>query len=284
MATPLIVTVNEMDLKNNKYIKEYISSKNNQRVVSLSKLTDKKYRDSERLFICEGYKLANESLTYCSVRYLIISENTVTDDVLLEDILKKACGKSVHVLLLSEQAFLKLSTEKSPQGIISICDYFDYKPDNSHKNGITLFLDGIRDPGNLGTIIRSSESFGAREIILFDSADPYNTKTVRASMGSIFRIPFREINDPEEEINELKKRKIRVLSADISKDSLKLGSYEKRPDDCIVMGNEGHGISDNILKLSDNILTIPMTGNTESLNVAQAATCILWDYFREFHM
>lgn len=273
-----------VDFYVNNYGAEYISSRSNPKVVLYGKLSDKKTRDEYKLFLAEGIKLSDEAITYSCVEKLIISE-AATKNEAIKLLADKAYNKGVAILVLADTAFDKISTEKAPQGVIAITKFIglavadgDFVEWQREKR--LIMLDGIRDPGNLGTILRSAEALGATGVVLHDCADVYNNKTVRAAMGAVFRMPIFITTNGAETVRQMKKCGRRVLGASLGEHTLTLGQYEIDPSDCPIIGNEGHGISTDVLDECSFSLMIPMAGNTESLNAAQAATCILWEYHR----
>jgi TrmH family RNA methyltransferase len=143
-----------------------------------------------------------------------------------------------------------------------------------------IMLDEIRDPGNLGTIMRTAEAMGYRGIILSRCADIYNPKTIRAAMGGIFRLPLYVTDDGAECAKVMKAAGRRVIAAALGEHTLTLGGYEIAESDCAVIGNEGHGISDGVLSECTACVRIPMQGLAESLNASVAASCIMWEYSR----
>ena len=268
-----------------KYGAAYISSRNNPKCVAYSKLTDAKYRTE--YFLAEGEKLSAEALRYADVKEILIS--TAANEQKAEEFALTANKSGVAVTVLEEQTFGKIATEKSPQGIIAVVNLMH----NLHQDDSTdfsewqkgkrlLMLDELRDPGNLGTIIRTAEALGITGIILCGCADIYNPKTVRASMGSIFRMSIYSTKNGSARVEELKSFSRRVLASALDDKAYTLGSFEPNSTDCVVIGNEGHGISREILSKTTGTFMIPMSGNTESLNAASAAAVILWEYYRTF--
>ena len=179
---------------------EYITSRQNPRVVLYSGLKEEKIRVREKLFSAEGTKLTEEAIENAEVKEILASE-AFFDSPLCERIFKAALQKRIKITVLADTAFEKISTEKAPQGVIAIVkmmsglhvsDGFDeWQADKR-----LIMLDEIRDPGNLGTIIRSSEALGIDGIILAGCADIYNPKTVRSAMGALFRMPIYVSSDP----------------------------------------------------------------------------------------
>jgi len=268
------------------YAALYITSRANPKIAALSKLADRKYREGTSLYLAEGIKLTRDALD-AGIRpeTVLFSESFAqTDDACL--LAERTVRSGAPVTVLSDSAFEKVSTEKSPQGVMAVLptggelcrtDGFD----EWQAGRRLLMLDGIRDPGNLGTILRSAEALGVRGVILSDSADLYNPKTVRASMGALFRLPVYLAEDGIDCVRRMQKAGRRVLAAALGEHSFTLGEFETRVSDCAVIGNEGHGLSPEMISACDAALRIPMTGGAESLNAAAAAVCILWEYARE---
>jgi len=263
---------------------EYISSKQNQKVVRYAKLSEKKYRDEEKLFLAEGIKLVSEALLWAETVEILISEKAVESELYAVQIVEKAVNTNVQITVLSAHAFEKISTEKAPQGIIAVVRFStkDVSTDfrDWQRGKRLLMLDELRDPGNVGTILRTAEALGVDGVILSSSADPYNPKTVRAAMGTLYRLPIYLTNDGVSCVRDMRDEGRRVFAAALGEHTLTLGEFEIKNDDCIIIGNEGHGVSDAILESCTACLRIPMAGNTESLNASAAAACVLWEYFR----
>ncbi len=274
----------------NHYNADYISSRSNPKTVMLSKLTDKKYRDREEIFLADGKKLAAEAVKYARPKYLLLAESALDTAERTAEIYRLA---GIPICVFSDSAFEKISTEKSPDGIIAALAYMTGLHWNLMRGDISNFddwqkdkrlimLDGIRDPGNLGTILRSAEAMGIDGVILSDCADIYNRKTVRAAMGTLFRIPLYLTDDSLAVIHKMKNSRRRVFAAALGGHTLTLGEYDPYPTDCTIIGNEGHGLSKVVISACTACVKIPMAGNTESLNAASAAVCILWESYRKF--
>lgn len=254
----------------------YIASRQNPRVVSASKLADKKYREKSGLFLCEGVKLTLEAAAYGSLAEVYIRESDAEKHT---DAVSSAIDAGGDVYVVSDAAFDKITTEKAPQGIISVARMRENGSDDEGGK-MTLLLDCIRDPGNLGTVLRSACALGGAQVVLHSCADLYNPKTVRAAMGAIFKTDVSIVSDAAEYVRTQRNAGRRVLAAALKSDSLYLGSYEVRSNDVIVIGNEGHGVSDDVIGECSDTVLIPMEENTESLNASVAASVILWEYAR----
>ena len=262
-------------MMNNKEF-ELISSRQNEKIKEFAKLADAKYRREYGLFLAEGVKLAGEAVESGAAKYLLILDSAA-EDCAVKSVLDKS-GAGVIKYILTAPVFEKVSTERAPQGIIAVCSAPGTDvSDAAELDGKRLIaLDGIRDPGNLGTILRTAYAFGYDAALLSDCADVYGHKTVRASMGAVFRIPVIT-GGCREKLAFLRDKGWEITGMTLAEDSLELGSFTVRDRTCFVIGNEGHGISEGVLSLCTSTARIPMTGKAESLNAAQACTVALWE-------
>lgn len=233
-----------------------IESKDNNSLKLIRKLRQRKFRYKEEKFVIESRKLLYEAI-----------ENAIEIDFILlrEDIAEKFEGYDVRIT--NRDLFNGISQMVSPDGYLAVVKF---PKNNLAFSDKVLLLDHISDPGNLGTIIRSAEAFDFNIIYLLNTVDPYNEKTIRASMGSIFRLKLEEIN--EEDLHKLKKD-YRLYIADMAGKNYKEEAFEGNI--CLVIGNEANGISENVRKLADNTVKIPMSGKIESLNAAICASILM---------
>ncbi len=268
---------------------EYISSRNNPIVKWAASLSDKKGREASKSFIAEGEKLTFEAISASlPITHIFISESQ--KDKVADKLLRELADKNysdVRIITLADSAFEKISTEKSPQGVICVIKHLDffsiidiiYKKDfflNSHERAIALC--SVRDPGNLGAVIRSSVAFGVDRIILSaDCADVYNPKTVRSAMGSLFRVKISIVADMPEFINAAKENGRRVYAAELSDGAKPLSDISLTPSDIVIIGNEGHGIPSDVSNLTNGSVYIPISKKTESLNASVAAAIFMWE-------
>ncbi len=260
---------------------DVITSRKNPLITRLSKLSDKKYRDREGLFRVDGVKLYEEAAkSGLLIPYTFVSLSK--KDKLpaeLMDTLKIVGGEAY---LVSDEVLEKLTDEASPQGIVGFVKKFDSEaseiPDGTFRS---LYLSEVRDPGNLGTIIRTAYAFGVdRVFISADCADIYSPKTVRASMGTAFRQPFSYVLGEAEFINSMKEKKCPLYAAALRRDARALGSFEIPSRVCFAIGNEGHGLPDEFIDSCDGTVFIPMNEGCESLNAAAAANVLIWEMCR----
>lgn len=238
---------------------EIISSLENKKIKEISKLRQKKYRDIENKFIVEGKHLVDEAEKARVLLYVLQTEDYVSD-------------LDVPVIYVTYDVIKKLSDAITPQKIIGVCKRLE-KKEIGNK---VLILDDIQDPGNLGTIIRSSLAFNIDTIILSNnSVDIYNEKVLRATEGMIFHLNIIR-SDIKEEIKELKKDNYVIYGTKVT-NGVNVRDVNKVSKYALVMGNEGNGVKEDILELCDVYLYIPMALGVESLNVGVATSIILYE-------
>ena len=269
--------------------KEVITSRNNPQVKWAASLADKKGRAEHNSFIAEGQKLTIEALkSGLEVTHIFVQEDK-SEDVLerLAQFSDKKGLEKCEVILLSESAFSKISTEKAPQGVISVIKYLDffanmdiiYKEDFFISEGErVLSLYSLRDPGNLGAVIRSAVAFGVEHIVLSsDCADVYNPKTVRAAMGSLFKVKISYVRDFLSFVEAAKANGRAVYAAELTDNAKSLRDISLSVSDIFIIGNEGHGISSEISEKCTSSVYIPISDKTESLNASVAASVFMWE-------
>ncbi len=268
---------------------EIITSRNNQFVKWASSLADKKNRKESGYFIAEGVKLTREAFEAgLPIDYLIVSENKKSLGLdFLSEYENDARYEKCRIITVSESVFEKISTEKAPQGVISVIKHLDFFRDMDiiYKEEFFLkpeekaiFLFSVRDPSNLGSVIRSSVAFGTDHVILSkDCADIYNPKTVRSAMGSLFRVKVTTVGDVPSLISSARENSRRVFAAELTEGAKSLSDIGLCGSDIVMIGNEGHGIDGEISKLCDGSVYIPISKKTESLNASVAAAIFMWE-------
>lgn len=255
-----------------------ITSRNNERIKEIVRLRDRKARTQSGLFFIEGIHLAEEYVRHCGIPCEVYFTEKAYEaysgffSALPEDIKYS----------VSDSVFEKISTESAPQGVLCVCKALPF-PAETPEGGSILFLESVRDAGNLGTIIRTAVSLGVKGIVLSpDCADIYNPKTLRASMGAVFAANIFMPADFHAAIVSAKKYG-KVYATALHENSLELGRFGIAKTDSFIIGNEGQGISETVKALADNTVIIPMTGKTESLNAAAAASIIIWEMTRSYN-
>lgn len=263
---------------------EIIKSKANSTIVKIAKLSSKKYRNEDKIFICNGTKLFIEASKFnVEIRYIVLKNSAIFSDDII-DLIKSQKLKGADVICVSDEVFEKISEENSPQGIICVCKYLEHKhcfsaiAKNPNCNERIIMLESVRDPGNLGTIIRNAVAFGFDRIILSsDCSDIYSSKVIRAAMGAVFKINIDVVSSFIETIRQLQGIGFNILGAALKSNSKILSEYQISKKDIFVIGNEGHGISNYVLEVCNDTVIIPMCDNTESLNAGMAAGIIMWE-------
>lgn len=272
------------ELTNNERKINVITSRQNPTVTYLSKLSDKKNRDAEGVFLVDGIKLVKEAVT-ASLR---IEHVILRDDALAEyvDFVENSI-ENARVSVLSASAFERLTDEKAPQGIIAAVGYSDgikrkYSSVSELPKGRLLVLDAIQNPDNFGAILRSASAFGIAGVVCGGGcADVYGRRVMRASMGAALRVGCVYTDSLVELCKDASASGRRIV-ATVPREGAKIASqFDFHCDDMIVIGNEGHGISDEILAISDEAVYIPMEKQQESLNAAVAASVLLYEMYRQ---
>ena len=233
------------------------TSINNELIKNIKKLQTKKYRDKFDKFLVEGEHLVNEAIKSGFVDFVIVLENYSID-------------ANVRVINVSENILKYLRELENPQKVMAVCK----KNKNKQYGNKIMILDGIQDPGNLGTIIRSCVAFDCDTLVLSkDTVDLYNSKVIRATQGMIFKINII-VTDLESFI--LKLKDYTIIGTDVNNGNL-ISEFKKDEKFAIIMGNEGNGISNKVKALCTKNIYIPMNKDCESLNVGVAASIILYE-------
>lgn len=230
----------------------------------IKKLKNKKYRRSEGLFLVEGNKLCEEAL---NSRYII--KYTLTSNEFKYNDFPNVC-------IVDSKILESISTVETAQDIICVCEIPTNT--NSFPLGNSLILDGLQDPGNVGTLIRSAIAFNFEDIYFIDCPDIYSEKIVRASMGAIFKIKPHIIS--RDELIANKKNICDILLSAIlnGKDLSEIHLISKRIG--VIIGNEGNGVSKQLIDACDKTITLPMSGKIESLNASIAGSIIMFEIFK----
>ncbi|MBQ8212514.1 MAG: RNA methyltransferase [Clostridia bacterium] len=271
---------------------EVIRSRQNRAVVELCKLTDRKAREATKSFRFDGVKLFCEAVkngVELQTVFIKESRQNAVQTLAAEKGLFQAFEGEGRVVILSDDLFDKISEEKSPEGIICCAKYIDKLQKNitisnsadflSMKNEQIVLLESVRDPSNIGAIIRSAAAIGVdRLIVSADCADIYHPKAVRASMGTLFNQPIDRVADLAAAIKGLRFSDRRVFAAALDGRAQTLGRFPIQAGDCVVIGNEGHGLTEETVAACDACVMIPMTDRAESFNAAVAASLLMWEF------
>ena len=258
---------------------QIITSKDNDFVKHIKKLKEKKYRDINKEYIIEGIKLIKEAIEEkAEIKQIIICEDCDKADIIPKELMYEIA--KYECVYVNKKIFNTLTDVVNPQGILAIIGRSDNKNQIDYMQDIIVALDDIQDPGNLGTILRTVDSVGLTQILVSKgTADVFNPKVVRSTMGAIFRVKIIECEDLMQTLKEVKKHKFEVVvtSLQTTKSFYEI-NYNKK---IIVIGNEANGVEKQIQEIAENKVIIPMLGKTESLNASVATGIMLYEYVRQ---
>ena len=246
-----------------------ITSKDNNLVKEIKKLKEKKYRKEK--FIVEGIKIVKEAIEENASIDLIVMSESFDENIDRIDKYKK--------IIVTDKIFKELSDVCMPQGILAVINKNINKEIDFNSEYI-MFLDGLQDPGNIGTIIRTLDSANIKQLLVTkDTVDAYSPKVVRSTMGAIFRVNIIEIEDCLKTFKDLKESGFEIVTTSLdAKNSIYDISYNKK---VVVIGNEANGVRKEVKESSDYLVKIPMLGKAESLNASVAASIMIYEYIRE---
>lgn len=274
-------------------MKEWITSRQNPQIRMVCGLSEKKKRRQTGLFRFDGIKLLREALL-CDVEILSVFVRVPMDSQ-AEELLRKTTSDGLlsedAIIPVTEAVFDKLTEERAPEGILTVARQLERLHVRSYAGSADLIrseerlliAESLRDPGNLGTVMRSCAALGIDRLILTsDCADFYNSKTVRSAMGALFRLPTVTVSTEALPafIGELRQTGRRVFAAALREDAERIGTMRLTAGDCFVIGNEGHGLSEGTIAACDGTAIIPMREGNESLNAAAAAAICIWETVR----
>lgn len=244
---------------------EHITSLKNPKVAAWKALKDRKGRRESGCFLVEGRKMVEEALASAfDVETVLVQEGMELPD-----------GLTMPVYELPEHVLTAVCDTKTPQGIAAVVRMKEQSALEKH----IVVLDGVQDPGNVGTILRTLDAFEADGLVLLPGcADPFSPKTVRSSMGAVFRRPVWTCT-AETFAQVLRGSGLRLLGAALRDDTVdaRAADYTRA---VLAIGSEGRGLSDEVLALCDETVRIPMSPRCESLNAAVAASVLLWEAYR----
>lgn len=265
-----------------------ITSVSNQQIKNIVKLQkSSKSRREQQVFLVEGIRMFQE------IPESLLVKAYVTEEWVEQ--LPTAWEEGRQYEIISSGVVKEISDTQTPQGVLAVVRQQTYQREEllgeavgadgerSRGNGTApcvLVLENLQDPGNLGTILRTAEGAGVTGVMMSrDTVDIYNSKVVRATMGAIFRIPFRYEASISDGVDWLKNQGIRCYAAHL--DGICVYDYDFREPCCFLIGNEGNGLTDGLAAQADRFLRIPMKGKVESLNAAAAATVLMYETLRQ---
>ena len=247
-------------------------------------LHDKKTRNKEKKIILEGIR-ALESAVNSSIDFnFILYSKKLVNTPRGAKLLKKIDKLGVEHTMISNDNLLQIAQTETSQGVIAIAEQKEYvlsQIDLENKFCFLVLLDSVQDPGNVGTIIRTAEAAGANGVILSKGCvDVYNSKTIRSSMGAIFNIPVVKTQNLKDTVDFLKKKGVRIFATDVkAKEQHFNVRYSGKS--AILLGNEAQGLKSDIISKADEKIKIPIMGKSESINVATAASVVIYERVRQ---
>lgn len=253
-----------------------ITSTSNPQVKYLQQLAKKaRVRNEKDVFLVEGMKMFQEAPRE-KIQKVYVSKSLYEEK-------GQAFCEGLDMEILEDRVFAAASDTKTPQGILCVIEQYHYQLSEllKEKAPHLLILENLQDPGNLGTIMRTAEGAGVDGVILSrTSVDLYNPKTIRSTMGSIYRMPFLYVERIEDILPELKKKNIRTYAAHL-KGKNQYDEEDYRQGTAFFIGNEGNGLTEELSHQADTWIRIPMHGKLESLNAAVAASILMYEVCRQ---
>ncbi|MGN0505151.1 MAG: TrmH family RNA methyltransferase [Lachnospiraceae bacterium] len=260
-----------------------ITSTSNIQIKNIEALLKKsKERREQKAFVIEGRKMFEEVLLRKQLLIKAYFSESYAAEVYPEGI-----PGEIPYELVADHVFLSVSETVTPQGVLAVVKMPEYTLEqmltsmSSEQGGTLLLLEDLRDPGNLGTMIRTAEAAGVAGILLTkESVDVYNPKVIRSTMGAVFRVPFLYVEDFFALLGNLKKQGVHLLAAHLKgMKSFTEADYSGKVG--ILIGNEANGLSERASELAEEKVLIPMAGEVESLNAAVAAALLMYEAFRK---
>lgn len=256
-----------------------ITSTSSSQVKHISQLLKKsKVRKEYKEFVVEGVKMVQEAPAERLVK-VYVSESF---EKLNEELISGLDIEKSRIETVSDNVFLHMSDTMTPQGIMAIVKMKEYTLDELVKgNALIIGVENLQDPGNLGTIVRMGEGAGATGLVISsNSVDIYNPKTIRSTMGSIYRVPFVYVPDFTDALERLKDNGVSVYAAHLDGKSEYTQENYTKPT-AFLIGNEGNGLTQRAADCADALIRIPMLGQVESLNAAIACTVLTYEAMRQ---
>lgn len=256
---------------------EILTSRTNPTVKAACALKENSERRKTGLFLLEGARLcADAALNKMEVTAFFATEKAMEKYKKEAELLIGVAEKSY---LIAESVAEKLSDTKNSQQFFAVCR--EKKTDTSvNSEGMYVFTDNVQNPDNLGAIARTAEALGADGLIVHSGCDIYSPKALRASMGALLRFPVIKIEDAPSYLADLAKNGMKIFASVVSPDAMSVTDADKSGGCVLIIGNEGNGVSDEILAVSTEKITIRMKGKAESLNASAAATVLIWEFTR----
>lgn len=260
-----------------------IESSSNPQIKYLHRLgKSSRFRKAENVFLAEGFKMIKEALLHkLAVKLYVTEAARKSDRKEYLEIFRLAQETGIYVETVSEKVFQSICDTMNPQGVLAIVKMPAYELESYLSEQVRfLCLEDINDPGNLGTMMRTAEGAGMTGVIMSKrTVDLFNPKVVRATMGSLFRVPFFYSDCLEETIGLLKSKGVTIYGAHLQ-GSVPYDKVSYNGSVCLMIGNEANGLSESVTMLADTCIRIPMEGQLESLNAAVSAALLMYEIKR----
>jgi len=256
---------------------EEITSKDNKKIKHVVQLYKRKYRTTHKEFVAEGYRTVMDMLPTGTVRYVIVNTESIKQEQ-LHTLIDLCDTYDVHVASISESIWKGIEMTVHGQGVLAVVCQKESRLEDFHvkENGLYLLIDGVQDPGNLGTLIRTAVGAGVQAMFLTpNTVDIYNEKTVRSTMSGLCKLPIYTQVTHAAVAKFIEDHGIKLYGT-VLEDSVDYGHPTYEGATMIVLGNEANGISEDILQLVTQRISIPMYGPMESLNVAIAGALCMY--------
>ncbi|MEG1416231.1 MAG: RNA methyltransferase [Clostridium sp.] len=250
-------------------------SKDNKLVKKAQKLKQKKYRESENLFIAEGIRFVECAIENNSLEYILYSSKLYSTSGY-----ERVLDSGLDTYEIEESVLESICDTVNPQGVIGVCRKSLYEVEDALGNLVAI-IDGVQDPGNMGTIIRTCDAAGVSGIVILKgTVDIYNPKVLRSTMGSIFHMPIVHIDSLLSIKSRLDEKNYNILATSLEAKS-SLYDYDFSNNTAFILGNEANGVSSESFSLATDLIIIPMEGSAESLNVGVANGVIVYEALRQ---
>lgn len=262
-----------------------ITSPSNPRIKAIRKLGERKFREQQGEYYIEGLRIVGEAVEQGADLVTLLYAPELLSSDFGRGLVSKAAEKGVEVLELSAEVFQKMSLKERPQGIAAVGrqNLARLSDSTPAKGDVWIALDSVQDPGNLGTILRTGDATGCKGVILLDnSTDPYDPTALRASMGAVYNLKLVRARLPE--FAEWKNAHKLLTVGTSDKAPINYRVYQYRLPVVLLMGSEKMGLTDEHLRLCDKVVSIPMLGVSDSLNLAVATGVVLYEIVHQTQM
>lgn len=257
---------------------EIITSRNNPGIKAASQLLNASHRAKTGLFIIEGARICYDA----AVSGVEILETYFTQEAHAKYTQKidEIISKSRFVAVINESVAEKLSDTKNSQQIFCVCRQKRQSGENIDADKFYVMTENVQTPDNLGAIVRSAEALGVDGLVIFSGCDIYSPKALRASMGGLLRFPVFTVKDAASFLEECKNRSMKIYATVPDSSAVDIAKVKNIGGSVVVIGNEGNGVSEEVKKVCNECVTIPMKGKAESLNAASAAAIVIYEFMR----